>query len=410
MLQIKKNEAVQKAIFLGIMCAISYLAVYIARNILGSVSPQMIEEGYFDAQQIGMMSSVYFITYAVGQLINGMLGDKVKAKYMISTGLIMAGICSFGFVNLSGLLWMAYVTYGLVGFFLSMIYGPMVKIIAENIDTRYTHRCTLGYTFASFIGTPMAGVLAAVLAWKGVFTVSAGMLIIMGICCFAVLLGFEKKGIIKTGVSRKDKQQGKGIRILFQYHIVRFTLISVITGVVRTTVVFWMPTYISQYLGFSSDQAALLFTAATFMISMTAFWAVFLFERLGRKMNLTVLIGFAVAAMAFLLVYLIKQPAVNILCLIIAIMFSNTSAAMIWNRYCPGLRDTGMVSGVTGFLDFASYMAASVSSTLFANSVSVIGWKGLILVWLGLMLLGVLIMQPWGQNLKDILAGNEEGR
>jgi len=68
---------------------------------------------------------------------------------------------------------------------------------------------------------------------------------------------------------------------------------------------------------------------------------------------------------------------------------------MLWSRYCPSLRDTGMVSGATGFLDFMSYMAASVSSTLFANAVSDIGWGGLIFVWLLLMLVGVAICLPY---------------
>ena len=42
-----------------------------------------------------------------------------------------------------------------------------------------------------------------------------------------------------------------------------------------------------------------------------------------------------------------------------------------------------------GFLDFMSYMAAAVSSRLFASAAHTIGWSGLILVWLALMLAGV---------------------
>ena len=68
---------------------------------------------------------------------------------------------------------------------------------------------------------------------------------------------------------------------------------------------------------------------------------------------------------------------------------------MLWSRYCPSLCDTGMVSSATGFLDFVSYIAAAVSSTLFANAASVIGWGNLILVWFGLMVFGVLISLPY---------------
>jgi len=68
---------------------------------------------------------------------------------------------------------------------------------------------------------------------------------------------------------------------------------------------------------------------------------------------------------------------------------------MLWSRYCPSLRDTGMVSSATGFLDFLSYMAAAAANLIFANAASAIGWGNLILVWLGLMIVGVVIMLPY---------------
>ena len=79
-----------------------------------------------------------------------------------------------------------------------------------------------------------------------------------------------------------------------------------------------------------------------------------------------------------------------------AIFFNNCSATMLWSVYCPSLKDTGIVSGATGFLDFTSYMAAAASSTIFANSVSAIGWGNLILVWMALMLVGVAIALSFG--------------
>ena len=60
----KLKKDVKNAIIIGVMCSIAYLAVYIARNILSAVSPQMIESNAFgvDTQKfIGKVSSVYFI-------------------------------------------------------------------------------------------------------------------------------------------------------------------------------------------------------------------------------------------------------------------------------------------------------------------------------------------------------------
>lgn len=391
----KDKPTVRNAILLGGLCSISYLAVYMARNVLGTVSPQMIEGGTFNEGQIGSLSSIYFIAYAVGQLINGMIGDKIKAKYMLSFGLFFAGVSSFVFTLFSASWTVAYIAYGACGFFLSMIYGPMTKVVAENTEPNYATRCSLGYTFASFFGSPLAGVLAAVFAWQSVFHVSGIVLFGMSLICFVVFTAFEKKGIVKYNQFNKPKNKGGSIKVLIEHQIIKFTLISIITGVVRTTVVFWLPTYISQHLGFAPDKASLIFTVSTLIISMTTFIAVFVYERLGRNMDLTILLAFILAAVSFLLVYFLKSPTVNIIFMVIAIMSSNSAATMLWSRYCPSLIDTGMVSSATGFLDFVSYMAASISSTLFANAVSDIGWSGLILIWFALMIAGLIVALPY---------------
>lgn len=389
----KISSAAKRAIMLGGMCSLSYLAVYVARNVLGAVTPQLIESGVFTTEFIGQLSSVYFITYAVGQLVNGVIGDRIKSKYMISFGLILSGLLSVLIPVFSKSVTTVYLIYGATGFFLSMIYAPMTKVVAENAEPVYATRCSLGFSFASLFGSPLAGVLAAVLVWQGVFIGSSATLVIMGCICLITFSIFEKKGIIEYGKINRQKGTGS-IRVLIENRIIKFTLISVITGVVRTTVVFWLPTYISQYLGYSTEQSALIYTAATLVISFTTFVAVFLYERLRRNMDLTILIAFVSAAVCFIIVYLFKHPVFNIVFMILAIMSSNTASTMLWSRYCPGLRDTGMVSSATGFLDFMSYMAASISSTLFANAVSDIGWGHLILVWSGLMLIGVLVAIP----------------
>ena len=393
----KISYEAKKAFKIGSVCFLSYLAVYVARNTLSAVSPQMIAGGAFTKEYVGTLSSLFFITYAIGQLINGAIGDKIKAKYMMSTGLLLAGVGSALFPLLANYQLAVYGAYGLTGFALSMIYGPMTKVVSENTELVYATRCSLGYTFASFFGSPFAGILAALFVWQGVFFTSSAILVVMGLVCFLVFTLFERKKIIEYGKYEKPKNQGTagGIKVLIRHQIIKFTLISILTGVVRTTVVFWLPTYISEYLEFSPDNAALIFTVATFIISLTTFVAIFVYERLHRNMDLVILLAFSTSAVCFMVVYLFKQPILNVIFMVLAIMASNSAATMLWSRYCPSLRDTGMVSGATGFLDFVSYMAAAASSTLFANAVSVIGWGNLILVWFGLMILGVVVALPY---------------
>ena len=395
MLSMKISQKAKEAILLGGVCAIAYLAVYLARNVLGTVSNQMVGQGIFDKEFVGSLSSTFFVAYAVGQLINGMIGDRIRAKYMICGGLLLAGAAGYVFSLMPASIPFAFVAYGACGFFLSMIYAPMTKLVADSTEPIYATRCGVAYTFSMFFGSPLAGVLAALLSWQGVFAVSSLSLAAMSAACFAIFCAFEKRGGVRYPVRERKKGPAGGIGLLVQHQIIRYTFVSMFTGIIRTTVIFWLPTYIAEYLHFGEKEAALIFSAATLVISFTAFLALFLYEKLGRNMNRCVLLFFSVSAVMFLLVYLIRQPLLNIVFIVLAIMASNGASSILWSMYCPSLADTGLVSSATGFLDFISYISAAVSSTLFANAVDSIGWGNRILVWFALMVAGVVVALPY---------------
>ncbi len=395
----------KKAIKIGSMCFMAYLAVYLARNILSTVTPAMQGQG-FSKDGIGFASSVFFYSYAVGQLINGAIGDKIKAKYMMTVGLFCAGICNllFSYFNVNNDVYgvipgAAYIAYGAAGFFLAMIYGPMTKIVSENTELPYTTRCSLGYTFASYFGSPMAGLLATFLVWHDVFAVSSGVLCTMAVVLFLAFTVFERKGIITYGRFKRERKKGEkgSIRMLFDRQIVKFSFISILTGIVRTSVLFWLPTYFAERLELGSERATLTFTVVSLFISCGSFVVLFLYERMGHNLNKTVLVMFSSAAIGFTLTYFVSYSYVNIVLIVLSIMSSNGAATMLWSRYCPSLRDTGIVSGVTGFLDFLSYMAAATANIVFPFLIEKQNWPWdrIILIWISLMMVGVLISLPW---------------
>lgn len=391
----KLSASAKKALLLGSLCSISYLAVYVAKGALSAATPQMTSSGAFTAQQIGTFSSVYFIVYAIGQLVNGAIGDRIKAKYMISFGLMLASIGFLLLPALKDLPNYAYIAYGSSGFFMAMIYGPMTKVVAENVEPLFATRCSVGYTMASFLGSPVSGILASVLLWPWVFRSTGGILLIMGVIAFICFSAMEKKGIVKYGQYARKKGEKGSIQVLLKRQIVKFTFIAILTGVVRTSVVFWMPTYISQHLNFAPEKATLIFSVASFAFSFSAINAIVVYEKLKQNMDLAILLGFITSTIFFLLVFFVKQPVVNVVCMTIAILGNNLAASLMWSRYCPSLYDTGMVSTATGFLDACSYLAAAVSSKLFANAATVVGWGALVLIWTGLMFLGILVALPW---------------
>ena len=390
----KLSQKAKHAILIGTLCSVSYFAIYNARNILSAVTPQMTAQGYGEAY-IGAVSSLYFIFYAVGQLINGAIGDHIKAKWMIAIGLLGAGVSNLVFSQVAANQTAAMAAYAMTGLFLSMIYGPMTKVVSENTKPIHATRCSLGYTCASFLGSPSAGLLASLLAWQSVFAVSSGLLVTMAILSFAFFSLFERRGIVRYGQYRPEKKGIGGVKVLLKNQIVKFSFVALITGIVRTSVVFWMPQYFKDYLGYSETDAALIFTATTFVITFTTFIAIFVYERLGYNMDRTMLLMFSLSLVFFVLLFAVKHPIVNIGLFVLAVMASNAAATMLYSRYCPSLRDTGMVSSATGFLDFLSYMSAAGANLVFPLLKESLGWQNLILVWIAIIACGVITVLPY---------------
>jgi len=135
----KENQNVRNAVIIGVLCSITYLTVYIVRNVLSVVTPQMLEEG-FTTEYIGKISSVFFGVYAIGQLINGLVGDRIKARYMMTLGLIFAGVTNLFFPFAVSYEWGAVALYAMTAFSLAMIYAPLMKVISENVEPDYAPR------------------------------------------------------------------------------------------------------------------------------------------------------------------------------------------------------------------------------------------------------------------------------
>lgn len=390
-----KSKEVRNALLIGLLSSFSYLICYFARNILSVMSPQIVETTSITVENIGTLSTANMLSYAVGQLVNGILGDKIKGKYLISGGLIFSGVCNF-IMGLSESFFVIIIAYSFVGFFLSMLYAPLTKLIAENTHPIYAIRCCLGLSFASLFGTPVAGIVALFFDWKRAFVFCGGVLVLVGILFYVSIVAFERTGIVKYKVAETTMKQKGSIKVLLEHEIIKYSIVSILTGIVRTSVVFWIPTYLSQYLGFSAGVAATIFTIMTCVQSASPYINNFLiFECiLKRDMNKTVLISFVFSAIGFLLMFAVRNPFVNIVFLLVALTMASGASNVLWSIYCPSLHKTGMVSSATGFLDFLSYMAAAAANILFANAISQIGWDKLILVWAALMFVGIIIALP----------------
>lgn len=381
------EKKVQSAWRIGSLCIATYLASYVTRNILSVSTPEMIKEAFFTKEYTGLLSSVCFIFYAVGQLINGFIGDIVHPKYMIIMGLGVSSISTFAIPLFDNRI-IHFTAFALIGFGLSMLRGPLMKVISENTAAMHARMiCTL-FSMAGFAGPLIASLLSIFFEWRAVFTVTGIISVFITVASVTVISLLEKRGEIKF-TPKKEKGVLNSILSVFKLEDFFFYMfISAIGEIAGSSITFWIPTYTTEHLGFSGDAASTLYSVVSLTTLFTPFITLVIYEKLIRNGIKLALVMYVLSAVFFIAVRFTAAPLVNVIMLIIAKMAAAAASSIVWSAYIPGLARSGKVSSANGVIDAAGYAMASLANVIFSGSVSRLGWGGIVNMWYIIMLIG----------------------
>ena len=107
----------------------AYAAAYVGRYNYSAVMSAITAEGTLTLSAAGAVSTGYFVCYAAGQILCGILSQKASPFGMIPLGLALSAGCNFGMgvapAGAMPLLWAAN------GLFQAMVWPPIVRLFAE---------------------------------------------------------------------------------------------------------------------------------------------------------------------------------------------------------------------------------------------------------------------------------------
>lgn len=392
---IKAKAAVKNAALLGFTCFISYSACYIGRNILSSMLPQMIQNNVYGKESLSMMGSVFFVTYGLGQLINGMIGNRISAKYMVFTGLFLSGILSVLFPLFYSEL-LSLVLWGVCGFLCSMLWGPLSKLVGENTSIEYGRILMTMLTIASIAGTSVTYFLAIFGAlrnnWKLGFLIAGFLLVAVSVIWFLLVTVMERKGIVKKKSIEQTAKQKVTIQYFLNIGFITIVLVTMLNGVIRNAVAFWIPTFISEQFHVSAAAAAAVSAIVPFVNLAGTLFTVFAAKRFHNDEGKMLTILFAYSTLMFAVIFFLngKYMVINMIALFTASAAMTGACNVIFSFYVLRFADTGKLSGLTGFLDFTSYVSASAANVLFSSLLTKYGWNMIVSVWTATTLLGII--------------------
>ena len=381
---IMKKDTVNAAL-IGTVCIISYIISYYMRNVLSVITPDMLESGRFTKGYIGMLSSSYFVSYAVGQLINGIAGDVLSPKKMISAGMVLAGMGAIIF-PVTDVHAVHFACFVLLGFSLSMLRGPLMKVIAENTSTDHARIICLFFSAAGFLGIFIASILAALFSWDKAFFTAGLSAFFFAAFAFFMLTYLEKNRIKSFSKGERKKLDIAGIFKIKNF--VFYLGIGMLAETVTSSINFWVPTYLTEVLLFDKVTANMVFSGMSVIRATVPFFAFFIFKLMHERDIMIIKYAYLISAVFLLLMLLPLGRWVNIGFFLLSGMFAQISTSMMWSIYIPGLGKTGKVSGANGILDCAGYVGAAVSNMVFSSLMGVMSWNGIIILWAMLMMAG----------------------
>lgn len=371
-----------------------YAASYFIRTCYAASIAPIVDEGVFSKGEIGLIGTAFFICYGIGQLISGLIGDRVNPFSMIVFG-SLAGAASCFAMSLADRLIFMIIIWALNGFFQSMLWSPILRIFSETINKNLRHKAILNISLSLPIGTICAYLVSTVIIkfyeWKIIF-VSGGICIFVASVFVILAVFYVKAYITKVKIQNSDKKDkpncanGKANLLSLAMRSGLFIIIvpSFLHGMMRDGITNWVPTMIAETYGVSASFSVFLTVILPVLNAFGAYVVVPLYKKLGEnEMKTAGVTGLFALVPMVLLLFIGKLPIY-----IIIILLAVTTSVMYALNYLiislVPIRFSGCsrTSSVSGILNSAAHIGCAVSSYGFGAVAEHSGWNAVIIIWI----------------------------
>ena len=381
------------------LLSLVYFASYIMRINFTVLIVKVCGELGREKSELAIIVTALTITYGVGQIICGILGDKIKPKIMILCGIALAAVCNISFFFTSDILLMTII-WGINGFAHAMFWPPIVRLMSLNLtEAEYSYasvRVTWGSSIATIALYLLCPLLLFVVSWRVIMLICAfvGLAIMVAWIILAPKL-FETKGANLDTLPPKNKAEKKKEGLpLPKFAILPLVLIMiaiVFQGALRDGVTTWMPSYLHEVFNLGEEFSIFItvILAVFSMISFTVFD--FVNRRFFKDEVFTAGFIFTLAAVCGVALYLSNIFGIAILsilfmALLVACMHGTN--LMLIAIAPKRFKNTGKVATYSGIMNACTYVGAAISIYGFS---ALSDWGTTILIWAVISLVATLI-------------------
>ena len=393
---------------LWLICAAAYFVSYLTRTNFAAVTVEIIAETGWEKSAISSVTTALFISYGVGQIISGWLGDHTRPEMVMTCGLLLSVAMNISIPFCSTIPQMTAV-WAVNGLAQAMMWPPISRILAEYCTSADYRKGTMIVSLGSSIATMAVFLLASACAawfnWRMVFYVaSAAALVMVGVW----LVGFKSVERfaasdrnappsdaveeVKKVAAVEEKKLSVKVPASLVFVMGILLISSLCYGALQNSISTWMPNYISESFSISGSMAILssiiipIFTTVTYPVVLWYYQRFFKNE----VVCAATMFGMAAVSTAFIFIFqnIVPVAAVLMLAVVSAAMYgANFLIALVpkkFDRY-------GKVSTVSGLINAVVYIGSAASVWGIALIAENFGWSVTILVWGALCIIGGVV-------------------
>ncbi len=391
---IKKYNSARSITFL---CCVIYFISYLTRLNYGAVVVSISEGTGISQTSLALAPTISFITYGVGQLISGYMGDKFQPRLLVFLGLIATSLMNF-LLPLGSTVEYMSVLWGVNGLAQAFMWPPIVKLLltamSESEYKKQTHKVLLACIFSTMAIYLLSPLIVSVSGWEMVFYVCAGVGVAGSVYwllyCPNIQLALKSKDAVVSENSSNKKAKFAPVLI--------FVLISIVCmGALRDGVTTWVPSYVASAFNLGSETAILSGAVLPVFTIICYYITSYLYR---SKLTNPILCAGTVFTLAVVssgvLVGLTNLDATNVVVSIILaalITGSMHGVNFILISMIPAyFKKQGNISMMSGILNGAVYLGSALSTYLFPLMAKNGGWGVTILIWFIIALVGTAIL------------------
>lgn len=384
---VKKSKLIVAAMW------VLYCASYFIRTCYAATIAPLAEEGIYSKGEIGLIGTAFFICYGVGQLISGLIGDKINPFFMVMFGSVLGAVCCF-LIPAAGSLGVLIGVWAANGLFQSMLWSPILRVFSETIDESLSKKAILNIALSLPVGTVLAYLMSSMiikyLNWKYVF-IFGGSVVVIAVLFAGFAIFCSEKDIEKVPVIQKQNAEAhnnvnkKGLAAVAVSSGLLFIMIpSFLHGMMRDGITNWVPAMISEVYGVSTSFSVFVTIALPIFNAFGAYLVTPLYKKLGEnEMKTAGVTGFAALVPLLIMPFMNKLPVY----VIIVLLAVTTSVMYALNYLIISLVPVrfskfGFTSGISGILNSGAHIGCALSSYGFGAISEKAGWSAVIIVWI----------------------------